>query len=508
MKRRWKILIALGIFIVLMTASLTVTMRVQPEREVDAYKKLLRDKGEKLELSEVVPHISSEDNSADAVENAFRMFPSSDDQVPNAMEMVAPGKALAAWQQPDVRGWDFTNSWPEFSAIVSANQPAMEQLRPVLDRRALFFPFPSDNKGFSKLFPDFISMKRSVRQFEMATVLELHNGNSGVAATNILISLAMVRKNAVEGFAISHLVRLATVSIAIAPTWELLQATNVTDAQLAVVQSGWQQLDLLKDAENAFVVERAWNVEDVQKSRASHQRFKETIAPIISMSGSGSSSGSGWSDVFDDFTKGPRLAIGEALWRSSWSYSDELRTLKTSQIIIETLRMMKTNQSQFYKADLDVMSTRLSSLGLTNSSNALYQFLRIPDWAEIFGAKLDNVPRNMLRTETARRIAITAIALKRFHLKHGTWPQTLNELAPEFISSVPIDPFDGKPLKYRPNPDGTFTLYSVGEDGIDDGGNPNSTSAFYWQSHDARDWVWPQPATPAEIQYFYEHLPK
>ena len=54
MKLRWKILIGVGILIILMAASLSVTMHVQPEGELEAYKKSLRDKGEKLELSEVI----------------------------------------------------------------------------------------------------------------------------------------------------------------------------------------------------------------------------------------------------------------------------------------------------------------------------------------------------------------------------------------------------------------------------------------------------------------------
>jgi hypothetical protein len=32
---------------------------------------------------------------------------------------------------------------------------------------------------------------------------------------------------------------------------------------------------------------------------------------------------------------------------------------------------------------------------------------------------------------------------------------------------------DGQPLRYRPNPDGTFLLYSVDLDGRDDGGKPH-----------------------------------
>ena len=37
----------------------------------------------------------------------------------------------------------------------------------------------------------------------------------------------------------------------------------------------------------------------------------------------------------------------------------------------------------------------------------------------------------------------------------------------------------------------------------------NVTSAnYYWQNPHAVDCVWPQPATPVEVQSFYEHPPK
>ena len=46
---------------------------------------------------------------------------------------------------------------------------------------------------------------------------------------------------------------------------------------------------------------------------------------------------------------------------------------------------------------------------------------------------------------------------------------------------------DGQPLRYRRNADGTFLLYSVGENGKDDGGDPSlekgvTGSSFYWQN--------------------------
>jgi hypothetical protein len=107
-----------------------------------------------------------------------------------------------------------------------------------------------------------------------------------------------------------------------------------------------------------------------------------------------------------------------------------------------------------------------------------------------------------MMTEAARELAIAAIALKRFELEQGHLPDRLERLAPEFVKSVPRDPVDGEPLRYRLNSDGTFLLYSVGANAVDDGGSAASTNStsksFSWQQ--GLDWVWPQPASDAEIR--------
>jgi hypothetical protein len=63
---------------------------------------------------------------------------------------------------------------------------------------------------------------------------------------------------------------------------------------------------------------------------------------------------------------------------------------------------------------------------------------------------------------------------------------------------------DGKPIKYRLNDDGSFRLYSVGEDGKDDGGDAsllpekaNTRNLWY-----RKDYVWPAPATAEEIETY------
>jgi hypothetical protein len=86
------------------------------------------------------------------------------------------------------------------------------------------------------------------------------------------------------------------------------------------------------------------------------------------------------------------------------------------------------------------------------------------------------------RVELDRRATRALIALERHRIALGRYPDTLDALVPGFLSEVPIDPWDGKPLKYRTiDPAGrSFILYSVGMDGADDGGtfNPEPSLRF------------------------------
>ena len=64
------------------------------------------------------------------------------------------------------------------------------------------------------------------------------------------------------------------------------------------------------------------------------------------------------------------------------------------------------------------------------------------------------------------------IAVERYRMKHKKWPAKLGDVVPEFLKAVPTDPFDGKPLRMVKVADGVI-VYSVGFDGVDDGGKLN-----------------------------------
>jgi hypothetical protein len=73
------------------------------------------------------------------------------------------------------------------------------------------------------------------------------------------------------------------------------------------------------------------------------------------------------------------------------------------------------------------------------------------------------------RTVQLREAAIVAFALAWHHRLVRRYPDTLEALAPNYLTRVPLDIFNGGSLNYRSNANG-YTLYSVGPNGRDDKG--------------------------------------
>jgi hypothetical protein len=77
------------------------------------------------------------------------------------------------------------------------------------------------------------------------------------------------------------------------------------------------------------------------------------------------------------------------------------------------------------------------------------------------------------------RCALVALAAERYRRAQGDWPRAPANLVPGYLPAVPLDPFDGAPLRYRRTDDGVV-VYSVGEDGRDDGGDANPPPNGGW----------------------------
>jgi hypothetical protein len=189
------------------------------------------------------------------------------------------------------------------------------------------------------------------------------------------------------------------------------------------------------------------------------------------------------------------------VWRFAWSHQAELRILKDMQLLIELTRTAAGN------ASFQAVESDLNALVVKFADKNFYDRLRFPPPDSV--ATLAFAVKKSARVEADRAQCITAIALKRYSRRHGKLPGDLNALVPEFLAAVSIDYMDGQPIKYRLNADGSFTLYSVGEDGKDGEGDmslPEGTkNRDLWRR---RDYVWPAPATEEEVAEYRRNAGK
>ena len=96
-----------------------------------------------------------------------------------------------------------------------------------------------------------------------------------------------------------------------------------------------------------------------------------------------------------------------------------------------------------------------------------------------------------LRVRGSLMCGETALAIERYRLEHQALPDSLEALVPEYLAEVPRDPFDGAPLRYVLRETGGYTVYTIGEDGIDHGGLTGRQLAEQTGEHRSMQGDWP-----------------
>jgi hypothetical protein len=520
-RRRLKLLskILLG-FIVLLGAFLFFE-RFRGQIALASYKKELRAQGEKISPEDFVRTFDTNDMGAPLIFAAIKRLTNGlvlPDSYPPRMKVLESGRAVVGfresfWVEKDpyrkgtsVRGI-FTNHWNDLATDLQQNTNTLAEIqaaltKPVLNNQLNLSEW--NKPHFTHLAP----VKSLTYWFGSATQLALHEGHTTDAAKYLVSQIGLFRLLAEDGIVISELVRIALGAIAKTDTWEAMQADGWTDADLAVIQSAWEKHPFAASMAANLEGERVYMDQIAQQLRASNdETYEWMFGATAAFLSDGDESEPRWATWMERVPYGTELMEGLRkqtycrIWRFVWAHHAELRNLKHMQLLLELARIVVTN------ASFQAIEPDLNALIINSGSKNFYDRLRFPltdSWAILV-----NVVKKAVRAEADRAQCITAIALKRHLLRHGRLPDNLNVLVPEFLAAVPIDYMDGKPIKYRLKPDGSFTLYSVGEDGKDDGGDvalpEGSKSRDLWRR---RDYVWPAPATPEEVDEYRRNAGK
>ncbi len=479
-KRRY--ILGIAGFLALVVAFL-VLRDSKPHGKVEAYKAALRAQGEKLTFAELrASRRPGTYNSINAVVAQIGALTNSW-LSPGSLDLrkaVAPGQAEVCWQRAAPVNYSGTrmSDWGQFSKEIARVEPQL-----ALIREALQEPEPDAGPAPTILGTrrvNFVALRSAAQWLTAAAVSQLHEGHLEEALQNIEAVAHLAEAHRDEYTLVSQMIRIAISGLGLSVTWEALQAPGWTEPQLARLQRAWEGINLLDSVETGFVGERAGGIELWAMVRGPKSRQLFTLF--------GPPGRTSLKDKCETWFQNYLLL---PVYKITSIDRDELFYLQSMQAALVTIRSLKARQPWVEaRIPQEQTMTNLHRLGNTGVKIRYWlSSLAIPNYSRATEAAL--------RNETERQMTLAAIALGRFRLAHGSLPQDLRELTPELLAQAPCDPMSGKALHYRPGQDGGFLLYSVGLDGIDDGGNPttaSSTNHFgFW---DARDAVWPWPRKP------------
>lgn len=342
----------------------------------------------------------------------------------------------------------------------------------------------------------FVRDRYSAQALYNAAIVDLRESNLDAAITNLHALIMLTRLNSNEPTLLSQMIRIAIAQTALMTTSEALQAPGWDERRLAALQRDLEQMSFIDGLEMSFEAERAFGQIRMEKLRNSSLAGMSSF--LVQMQSSSKSypgsSGVPALDALDRFFKSTwENKILPAVYRASSINEDELMQLKTSTETLEAVRLLKQGHPWPEVA-----------AALTNVMREVDETFRKDAFGRLVVSRMaiPSFERAVLveaQTDTRRNLTITAIAIRRYQLSHGTAPPSLAALAPEFLTAVPVDPMSSKPLCYHASAGGNFTLYSTGEDGVDNGGDATVAKAGdkpgLWEGRDA---VWPVAATPEE----------
>ncbi|MBL9135798.1 MAG: CehA/McbA family metallohydrolase [Verrucomicrobiales bacterium] len=420
------------------------------------------------------------------------------------MMLGGPGKALAGTR---VDGWakgPDRHTWEEVGALVERHAANFDALQSALERpyRRMSLDLSA---GFSKLRVAHLGPVKSVVMcLGFSALAAARRGDFDGALADLELARVVELDLEAEPLFISQLVRLACISITQRNAWAVLHTANWTPEQMrrlqALVESG---SDSFAPMFRSLQGERAGLLPELQGRGGTD--VAEVFSLMGGLFGGGGSSNLEMPGSVDEAIEMAQPVLARVanfvmtrvlfpIWYYGWG----------DQAINEYLRSMEVlvKSGQEATSSVDFRKRLDESLMPRIRPGPGYRRLR-----SVFASSLvpafETTVAKVFRAETERTLFTTEIALRRYLASHGQLPETLEALVPEFLKALPVDPMDGKPIRYRREETGGFTLWSVGEDGIDDGGHAAlPENAWHGRAYSpwvrGKDAVWPQPVSDEE----------
>ena len=349
---------------------------------------------------------------------------------------------------------------------LKAYQPALDELRSTSRRPHVRFPIDYKlDDPFSILLPHLAKIKGVVQELKLQADAELAAGRVDDAFADVMFMIWLSDSMREEPFLIDQLVRIACLHIAVQPIWEGLAEHKWTDAQLQQLQHRLQQFDFVSDIAAPMNSERAAAVGLIERL-ARNRRSRPDINDLFSAGDQPS------------VQSGSAVRVASLIPRG-WFYFEALNycTMMDDQMKDGVNYQKKTINARQVEENHERMERSLKD------AKGLDLILSHRFFARLLLPALRNATRKFAMAQVTATEGAMACALERYRLANGQFPETLDALAPGFMTSLPHDVLTGEPLKYERGRDGGFVLSSVG-----------------WPTREGKDrpgdWVWHMDPVP------------
>ncbi|MBI3409408.1 MAG: hypothetical protein HY040_13790 [Planctomycetes bacterium] len=227
----------------------------------------------------------------------------------------------------------------------------------------------------------------------------------------------------------SQFVRMAMRHVASEVLERILAQYQLDDAMLTEFQNRWQK-------ESEFPTTRVW----LRGDRAGLSHVCEGLqrGQIHPEELSGTRNGSS--------TPGPLRELTHFIARANYIESESAILRK----LTEALSKLDLPSPEFFE--------------YAKSFDAAKRDSNMPTIAKLLLPAYEKVWQADYRSLAMMRCATAALAVERFRLKNERWPKELDEVMPEFLKALPLDPYNAQPICFRAAVDGVV-VFSPGPDG-------------------------------------------
>ena len=296
------------------------------------------------------------------------------------------------------------------------------------------------NRGIGLLLPDVQRMRGASRALMLQMHQQLKHGEIDAALESLRTQFALANTLEHDPILISMLVRMSITAQAMQQVLVIAQSQTLTDAQLAELQQLVRGSDLQPQFKRAFFGERA-------------MAFHTFYLPM------------GMLSVNLD-------QVQNAEFETDRDAAGVKRPADCAKALEIYARMIAASERPFPELfdEFETIDDEIKALAAENVSLARFQYTLTLQLIPAIHAITQATGRSRAMRDTTDCI----LAAKRFELKHGRLPTALSELVPDFLAQVPIDPFDGQPLRFQ-TIGRDLVVYSIGEDRVDNQGETDDS---------------------------------